>query len=56
MSYSLLFRGRPLGTAAVPASQTRDARRLFRIQEGLSSFMVEFRGATPQQSWIGARQ
>ena len=38
------------------ASQTRDAPRLFRIREGLSSFMVAGRAAKRRGSWIGARQ
>jgi hypothetical protein len=42
--------------AIKPASQTRDARRLFRIRKGLARNLVNAPASKRQQSWINAAQ
>jgi hypothetical protein len=50
---SLLFSGRTFEhQAAIPASQTRDALRLFRNRKGLSTIMGEKFGLKRQESWL----
>src|SRR4029078_10519404 len=45
-----------LRAAAFPASQTRDARQLFRIRKGLSSFPANEAALRRRASWINAGQ